>query len=86
MLESLFMGYLRKGLKLVKKIEQHRTRLLPPIHCQKNRRTRSTKGLTKRYRVIFTCLTTRAIHIKLAGDLSTDSFLSALRSFNSRKV
>ena len=35
--------------------------------------------------MIFTCLTTSAIHIKLAGDLSTDSFLLALRRFISRR-
>ena len=35
--------------------------------------------------MIFTCLTTRAIHIELAGDLSTDSFLLALRKFISRR-
>ena len=35
--------------------------------------------------MIFACLTTRAIHIELAGDLSTDSFLLALRKFISRR-
>ena len=53
--------------------------------CQIDRQTRSTKALTKRYGVIFACLTTRAIHIELAGDLSTDSFLLALRKFISRR-
>ena len=36
--------------------------------------------------MIFLCLTTSAIHIKLAGDLSTDSFLLALRTFISGQV
>ena len=35
--------------------------------------------------MIFTCLTTSTIHIELAGDLSTDSFLLALRKFISRR-
>ena len=38
------------------------------------RETRSTKGLTKRHGVIFTCLATHTIRIELGGDLSTDSF------------
>ena len=46
---------------------------------------RSTKVVTKRYGVIFTCPTTHTIHIELAGDLSTDSFLLALRRFISRR-
>ena len=56
-----------------------------PYLVKKNRETRSTKALTKRYRVILTCLTTHAIHIELAGDLSSDSFLLALRRFISRR-
>ena len=34
---------------------------------------------------MFTCPTTRALHIELAGDLSTDDFLLALRRFISRR-
>ena len=56
-----------------------------PYLVKKNRETRSTKALTNHYRVIFTCLTTHAIHIKLVGDLSTDSFLLALRRLISRQ-
>ena len=32
----------------------------------------------KRYGVLFTCLTCRAIHIETANSLSTDSFINAL--------
>ena len=39
----------------------------------------------KRYGVIFTCLTVRAVHIEVASSLSTDSFINALRRFISRR-
>ena len=35
--------------------------------------------------MIFTCLTTRAIHVELAGDLSTYSFILAPKTFISRQ-
>ena len=42
----------------------------------KNRRTE-----TNRYGAIFTCLTTRAIHVEMTYDLTTDAFIQALRKF-----
>ncbi|XP_059058487.1 uncharacterized protein LOC131851945 [Achroia grisella] len=39
----------------------------------------------KRYGVLFTCLTTRAVHLEIAGSLSTDSAVMALRRFISRR-
>lgn len=39
----------------------------------------------KRWGVIFTCLTTRAIHIEIAHTLSTDSAIMALQRFSSRR-
>ena len=81
--------YPRKDLKLVK----NPLETLEWVICdhtlskkkKKKRETRSTKALTKRYGLIFTCLTTHAIQIKLPGDLSMDSFLLALRRFISRR-
>ena len=34
---------------------------------------------------MFKCLTTRAVHLEIAGDMSTDSFILALRQFISRR-
>ena len=39
----------------------------------------------KRYGVIFTCLTLRAVHIEVASSLDTGSFISALRRFIARR-
>lgn len=39
----------------------------------------------KRWGCLFTSLTTRAVHLELAGDLSTDSFIMALRRFRGRR-
>ncbi|XDV29327.1 hypothetical protein PO909_032464 [Leuciscus waleckii] len=39
----------------------------------------------KRYGVIFTCFTTRAIHLEIANSLDTDSCINAIRRFISRR-
>jgi len=43
------------------------------------------KKTQKRYGVIFTCMTTRAVHIEVAENLTTDSCLMAIRRFFSRR-
>ena len=39
----------------------------------------------KGYVCIFICLTTKAVHVELVMDLSTDSFVAALKRFVSRR-
>ena len=41
--------------------------------------------IVKRYGIIFTCLTIRAIHLEILHSMDTDSFINALRRFISRR-
>lgn len=50
-----------------------------PFDVQRGRTT------VKRYGIIFTCLTLRAVHIEVANSLDTESFINALRRFSARR-
>ncbi|XP_057695101.1 thymocyte nuclear protein 1 isoform X1 [Corythoichthys intestinalis] len=45
------------------------------------RRTRGGNADSKRWAVLFTCMSTRAVHIELIESMSTSSFINALRRF-----
>ncbi|XP_069114405.1 uncharacterized protein [Argopecten irradians] len=46
-----------------------------------SRRTRGGQANSKRWGVLFTCLTSRAVHIEAVEELSSSSFINALRRF-----
>ncbi|KAK3107024.1 hypothetical protein FSP39_005438 [Pinctada imbricata] len=45
------------------------------------RKTRGGAAQSKRWAILFTCLTTRAIHIEVVEDMSSSSFINSLRRF-----
>ena len=59
-------------------IYQHRCRLFWPNLVKRGQVTE------KRWGCIFSCRTTRAVHMEVVGSLSTDSFIMALRRFRGR--
>lgn len=89
-------GFHRFGIKLRKsKPEQLQMRILPKDTVTPFVRPFSYTGVDlfgpfevkirrgngKRWVALFTCLTTRDVHLEVAKDLSTDSFLLCLRNF-----
>ena len=58
---------------------------LSPYRIKLSKRTRSNQATAKTYVALFTCLITGAVHLEIAGDLSTDGFKLALRRFISRE-
>ncbi|XP_015437828.1 PREDICTED: uncharacterized protein LOC107192974 [Dufourea novaeangliae] len=57
-------------------------------HCGplyiKEKRVRNTKTV-KAYVAVFVCFSTKAVHLELVGDLTTDSFLASLKRFFARR-
>ena len=56
-----------------------------PLSVNFSRKTRSNQAISKWYGAIFTSWASYVLHIELAGDLSTDSFILALRRFTARR-
>lgn len=59
------------------------TDLCGPVKIRSSRRRNSLE--TKGYVVLFVCFSTRAIHLELASDMTTDAFLAAFKRFISRR-
>nr|XP_033204786.1 uncharacterized protein LOC117165516 [Bombus vancouverensis nearcticus] len=55
-----------------------------PFYIKEERRDRNRRKI-KTYAAIFVCLATKAVHVELVSDLTTDAFLAALRRFISRR-
>ncbi|XP_074611043.1 uncharacterized protein LOC141865610 [Acropora palmata] len=55
------------------------------VDCFGQFQVKYSRSSAKRYGDLFTCLTVRAVHIKVANSLDTDSFLNAIRRFIARR-
>ena len=50
-----------------------------PFNCKENRK------VNKRYVALYTCFSSRAVHLEVTNDISTDSFIQSLRRFLARR-
>lgn len=55
------------------------------VDCFGPLEVRCGRNMVKRYGVLFTCLSVRAIHIEVVHSLDTNSFINALRRFIARR-
>ena len=55
------------------------------IDCFSPFNTKSGRKICKRYGCIFSCLPSRAIHLKVLDSMDTNSFINALERFISRR-
>ena len=51
---------------------------LGPYQIKLSKGTKSNEAIAKRYIVLFRCLSTRAVHLEIAGYLSTSTFILSL--------
>ena len=56
-----------------------------PLLVKLNKKTLTNQAVAQWRGAIFTYLSSRALHISLEGDMSTDSFILELRRFTSRR-
>ena len=56
-----------------------------PFYIKLSKATRSNAAKGKRYGVIFTCMTTCAVHLEISNDLSTDPLILSLKQFIARR-
>ena len=56
-----------------------------PINVKATKCTRKNPPLNKRYGVIFSCLTMRTLHLEVADNLTTESFILTLSQFITRR-
>ncbi|XP_011859614.1 PREDICTED: uncharacterized protein LOC105557078 [Vollenhovia emeryi] len=55
-----------------------------PLQLRESRR-RGRIHISKGYIAIFTCLSTKAVHIELVSDMTTEAYLAALNRFTARR-
>ena len=55
-----------------------------PIRLKEGKRRGKVRE-TKAYIAVFVCLSTKAVHLELVTDLTTETFLAAFRRFTARR-